>query len=418
MQLPFLRCLIMGRASVAAFAILSGYVNALKPTRQARTGQIDAMLAGVAKSAFRRTGRFIIPALLATTGSWLLCQFGVYNLGRVVDSHWVRDTSPRPSGSLPGALYDLFHALLTTWTNGANQYDRIQWTLTFLLRGSMLVYLALFATAYVSPRYRIWVYAGMFCYYWALGDGEPGRLSHSLFSSTLGGLWTTNADIVIRGTAVIGINIYAGLIMSELTHSPEVTEYVEARPVSFSVLSTSMIFAGLLAISFPEEHPEWAAWSRAMLRLGGYLFPHGAEFARFYPGLGAQLICLGVLLNGPAKRALSAAWPCFLGRVSFAIYLLHAPLLRTVLVWMLYGLSRRPPSPGKDEQGHPLPQPWVPLLSKWALVICIPVWYVLLYRLAALWVAHVEPFCGRVTNWIEERIFRDDSRVEKPISQA
>lgn len=162
----------MGRASVAAFAILSGYVNALKPTKQTRAGQIDAALSGIAKSAYRRTGRFMIPAVISTTLSWLVCQLGGYKLAKQVSSNWIRDTSPSASATFPKAFADLFHALITTWTNGANPYDRIQWTLTYLLRGSMLVYLTLFATAYIRPKFRIMVYTGLMMYYWRLGDGK------------------------------------------------------------------------------------------------------------------------------------------------------------------------------------------------------------------------------------------------------
>ena len=172
LQLPFLRCLVMGRASVAIFAILSGYVNALKPIKQTRSGNIDAALSGIAKSAFRRTGRFVIPAVIATTLSWLVCQFGGYRLAKTVDSAWIRDTSPVPSPSFATALSDLFYNIITTWTDGGNEYDRIQWTLTYLLRGSMLVYLTMFATAYVQPRYRIFVYSVMYMFYWKSGDGK------------------------------------------------------------------------------------------------------------------------------------------------------------------------------------------------------------------------------------------------------
>ena len=206
--------------------------------------------------------------------------------------------------------------------------------------------------------------------------------------------------------------------MAELTYYPEFTEFIESRPLTFSILPVTMIFLGLLSISFPEEHPEWTAWSAAMLRVGYYIIPKNAEFARFYPALGAQLICFGSMLSAPIKRALSSPWPCFLGRMSFAIYLLHAPLIRSVLTYMLFGFSRRPPSPGVNADGHPLPQPWVPLTSRWATFILIPLWYVFLYKCATLWVAHVDPFCGRITNWVEERIFREDSKSEKSVSQA
>ena len=206
--------------------------------------------------------------------------------------------------------------------------------------------------------------------------------------------------------------------MAELHFSPEVHEYVDERPITFSILSSSMIVLGLYSTSFPEEHPEWAAWSKGMLHFGRYIFPLGSEYNRFYPGLGAQLICFGVMFNTTAKRLLSTTWPCYLGKVSFAIYLLHAPLVRTLLTWMLFGLSQRPPSPGLNKEGKPLPQPWVPITSKWAAIVLIPLFYVILYRIAALWVQHVDPFCGRVTNWIEERIFRDESKNEKQTLQA
>jgi len=171
-QLPILRCLFSGRPSVALFVILSGFVNALKPIQQIRAGLIDDALSGVAKSAFRRTGRFILPAMIATTLSWLLCQFGGYGLAKGVEAAWIRDTSPLPSGSFLGAFIDLWQNLIKTWTDGGNKYDMVQWALTFLLKASMLVYLTIVATAYVQSRYRMLIYAMMYCYYWKFGDGK------------------------------------------------------------------------------------------------------------------------------------------------------------------------------------------------------------------------------------------------------
>lgn len=173
-QLPFLRCLFSGRPSVALFVILSGFVNALKPIQQIRAGLIDDTLSGVAKSAFRRTGRFILPAMIATIISWLVCQIGGYTLAKGVEAAWIRDTSPVPSASIAWAFIDLLENLIKTWTDGGNKYDMVQWALTFLLKGSMMVYLTIVATAYVQSRYRMLIYALMYCYFWKLGDGKPG----------------------------------------------------------------------------------------------------------------------------------------------------------------------------------------------------------------------------------------------------
>ena len=402
LQLPFLRCLVMGRASVAVFAILSGYVNALKPLKQTRAGDIDAALSGVAKSAFRRTGRFMIPAIVATTLSWLVCQFGGYNLARTVDSAWIRDTSPIPSTSFAAALSDLFSNLATTWTDGGNQYDRIQWTLCYLLRGSMLVYLTLFATAYVQPKFRILIYAIMYMYYWKAGDGET-PIYHSRNS--------TNSAL----EAVIGTNIYAGLALAELSLDSNVQSFITDRPIIVSLISSTFIIFGLYVVSYPEENPEWARWSMGLMNLGHYIFPQGSEYARFYPGLGSDLLTFGVAFNTTAKRLLSHSALCWMGKMSFAIYLLHAPLIRTVLTWMLFGISPRPPPP---LPGQNLPPEWIPIISHWAVIIIVPLFYIILYRIAQMWVLHVDPWCGRVTSWIEDRVFREESKAEKPGSMA
>ncbi len=174
-QLPFVRCLVMGRASVAAFALLAGFVNSLSALKKARHGNTDAALQGIAKSAFRRTGRFVAPAMIATTMSWLLCQLGAYRTATIVSSNWIRDTSPLPSSSFAMAFYDLFKNLGTTWLNGQNEYDRIQWTLTFLLWGSMMTYLTLFATVYVKPKWRMVIYTGLYYFKWKSGDCESSE---------------------------------------------------------------------------------------------------------------------------------------------------------------------------------------------------------------------------------------------------
>ena len=382
-QLPIIRCLFQGRTSVAVFAIMTGYVNSLKPIKQMRAGQAEASLLSIAKSAFRRTGRFIIPVAVATFFSWLMCQFGAYNLARVVDADWIRNTSPPPSASFAGAFWDLFRNLISVWTDGGNIYDPILWTMTYLLRGSVLIYFTLVAVVFVQPRYRILVYTVMELYYWWIGD------------------------------AVIGINIFAGMTLAELTCSPEFNDYADSRPITTEVLSACALVLGIIGCSFPEDHAEWAGWSQSMLDFGYYLFPGGAEQSRFWPALGSQLLCLGIMYNKTAKALFSSSFPCFLGKYGYAIYLTHAPFMRTTLTWMLYGLSVRPPSPGEDEEGNPIGQPWIPQTSPWITIIALPSWFFLLYRMAHLWVGYVEPFAARVTDWCEETMWRDDGRTEK-----
>lgn len=169
----------MGRASVAVFALVTGYINSLGPLKKSRAGNADAALTGIARSSFRRFGRFMIPAILATLISWLACQFGAYNIAHLADSAWIRDSSPRPSASFAGAFHDLFRSLIKTWVDGGNDYDKIQWTLTYLLKGSMLTYLTLVALIYVKPRWRMLILVGMFLFKWRSGDGKHPRRDYN-----------------------------------------------------------------------------------------------------------------------------------------------------------------------------------------------------------------------------------------------
>ena len=168
----------MGRSSIAIFAVVSGFVNALKPMKLTREGNTDVALSGIAKSSFRRTGRFVIPSVLATTASWLLCQLGAYKVAKVADSQWIRDTSPDPSPSFSAALYDLFVNLISTWVTGNNEYDKITWTLTYLLMGSMMVYMTLVATIFMRPKHRMLACAVMYCYEWLASDGKLPEADH------------------------------------------------------------------------------------------------------------------------------------------------------------------------------------------------------------------------------------------------
>lgn len=389
----------MGRASVAIFALVTGYINSLGPLKKSRAGNADAALTGIARSAFRRFGRFMIPAIVATLISWLACQFGAYKIAHIADSQWIRDTSPRDSTSFAGAVYDLFTSLVKTWVDGGNDYDKIQWTLTYLLKGSMMTYLSLLALIYVKPRWRMLILVGMFLFKWRSGDGK-----HPVHFRS------GEVDLF---PALVGFNVYCGILLAEVSIDPDVVDFMSEHPWFQAVTSSSLIILGFFFCSYPEEHPEWASWSRKMQDFARLIFPHNSEYARFYPGMGADALATGIMFNPTAKTLLSHRFLCYMGRLSWPVYLIHAPLIRTVLAWVLFGASVRP-SRGKDENGNEMPPGYLPLAKPWVVMFAIPLFYVFLYRAADLWQRYVDPWCGRVTQHFEDLVFRDDAKAEKP----
>lgn len=220
-------------------------------------------------------------------------------------------------------------------------------------------------------------------------------------------------DIII---ALVGFNVFAGILFAEMSLDKDVKDWADSHPYFRTIASAFCIVLGLFFCSYPEENPEWATWSDSLTKLGHWMFPSDVEYARYYPGLGSNVLTLGVMYNDTAKKILSNRFFLFLGKNSFPIYLLHAPLIRTVLTWCLFGFSSRPQN-GKDNEGHDIPPGWLPIASTWVCLVIIPLFYVFLYRVANLWANHVDPFCGRVTQWFEDLVFRDDARAptEKPV---
>lgn len=181
LQYPILRVLVQGRIGVSIFALVTGYVCALKPLRQIRAGDRNAAFASVAKSAFRRVPRLILPTCIATTLAWFFCQFGVFEVGNRIDSWWINFSSPNMIPYVGEAIYSLFSHLITTWTKGWNMYDHNTWTLLPLLRASMLIYMFLVATAFCKARYRMILELGLFLYCY-IGNDCKSQVTPSMFN--------------------------------------------------------------------------------------------------------------------------------------------------------------------------------------------------------------------------------------------
>ena len=166
MQKPFFRLVGQGPAWVSLFFILMGFVNALKPIKLARAGEMEAALKNLGVSSLKRSFRLFLPATAATILSWFICQFGAYETARQSDAYWLYTTSPQPSYSWSTAFIDLLQAIRKTWSfYPENPYDQPQWALLFLFQGSMFVFTTLLVTINLKSSFRVAAY--VLCYFWS-----------------------------------------------------------------------------------------------------------------------------------------------------------------------------------------------------------------------------------------------------------
>lgn len=174
-QWPFIRILFQGRIGVTIFSLVTGYVCALKPIRQIRSGHPEQAFGSIARSAFRRVPRLILPTTMATALIWFFTQFGVFEVANRATGWWLNYTSPNITPYVGNAVKELLMNIITTWTKSWNIYDNNQWTLLPLLKGSMLVYIMLIATAYCKSKYRMLIELALFVYYYVGNDCKSSQ---------------------------------------------------------------------------------------------------------------------------------------------------------------------------------------------------------------------------------------------------
>lgn len=162
-------------------------------------------------------------------------------------------------------------------------------------------------------------------------------------------------------------------------------------------------------MSFPSEYSQDAAWSRFLYDLGTNITPGHSELARFWPGIGAQILCASIMVSQTLRQLLSGELLAYLGGISFSLYLLHGTLMRTVLAWMTFGpaiLSGRdlvPPSGYYAQPG-----------DGWFLLI-LPLFLAFLMAVVHIWSVKVEPIFARATKNLEDLVTGGKESRKSPI---
>jgi hypothetical protein len=171
MQWPFLRAFYSGSFSVDEFVLIAAFVSAIKPLRQTRAYGHEEAMSIIAKAAFKRTFRLVIPVILMTTIAWLLCQLGAFTYSHDFEgSGWIRITTPARSTSFWASMVDLVSSNFHTWSSGSNNYEKNFWLMKTFYRASFFGYIILLSTTYVRPSRRFLIYAILYMYCWLVQD--------------------------------------------------------------------------------------------------------------------------------------------------------------------------------------------------------------------------------------------------------
>jgi hypothetical protein len=206
-----------------------------------------------------------------------------------------------------------------------------------------------------------------------------------------------------------GIPIFGGALLAELSMDVTIIKLASSRHTINRIFPFFGVILGLYMYSYPSKNPEWSGWSNTLSHVGMKIFPNGSELFSAWSTLGSLFVLSGVILSEPLQRYLSHPAFLYLGTHSFPIYLIHGPLLRSFLNWMLYIFVA--PEWYQETEGEVVVRVWARyhLPPAWKFVITLPVFFFVLLWLAQLWTAKIEPQCGALTQWLEDTICGNDT---------
>ncbi|KIW05037.1 uncharacterized protein PV09_04193 [Verruconis gallopava] len=357
-QLPFLRLIVAGPAMVSLFFIVSGYSLSWAPLKALHAregGGAEAALLRLSSATFRRAARLFLPAVVSSFLIMWCVLFGLYDRGQlaftVKDMPGYREPQPPLLRTLPWHVQfkDWMRAtwaFLNVWAPSKHTYDVHLWTLSVEFRCSIVLFAALVAFVRCRPLVRAVLLFAMvvYCHYsdywqgWLFFAGsflaqlkfiqEDGRAAASAASPGAALLPTAGA---------VAVENHVISLQEKPLPQPQPTLSTAFQRLSWpDVLRVLCFTLGLFLLSAPDYNFSHTA--------PGYIWLSQTLPPPTWPENWRILHCLGSFFavyavsstNTHLLRWLfSNALSRYLGRISYALYLVHGPVVHMLGFWLV-----------------------------------------------------------------------------------
>ncbi|KAI0404476.1 acyltransferase family-domain-containing protein [Xylaria palmicola] len=334
-QLPIIRLVISGPANVMIFFVVSGYALSLKPLTLIQKDQHLKMYQALSSSIFRRHPRLFVPAVIMCAPAPVITYLRGYGGGEGTPGAAIRPMNPPRFDGFGAQLGNYLKTILALSDvyspSGLNWvYSDSLWTLPIEFKSSLVVFTLLIALSRCTARARVVITLGVAFYsLWYFHWGE------FLF---VGGMLVVESNLRSPRSAP---SAEAGINAAEEGGG-------EARRVRLRrcaplrspglrrLFHVAAFLASLLVLSMPE-HGRGAAQSCGFQTLAGLVPAHfHASGAADYFWQPMAAVSLVLAIDGaPSLQGIFTTRPAqYLGRVSFALYLVHMLILHSLGLWL------------------------------------------------------------------------------------
>jgi peptidoglycan/LPS O-acetylase OafA/YrhL len=331
LQLPFLRLLFSGPPMVCIFFVISGYALSLKPLKLMRSHSWAEMSITMSSSIFRRGMRLFIPTTISTFMVLLLVQYNYYetNRGFAASDHyfpnikehhmWQADTFYEQFLDWAWRMFEFVHIWSFDQFGGSTGYDLHLWTIPLEFRASMLLFLLQMGLARVRTSIR-WCCLIMFCWF----SLRNQRWEMILFVS---GLLLAELDLIRIARRRSQSLSHASSPLP--TYTNILSEKARGVTKNSEVRKYSWYFVAVLALYFMSTPDEEAAETPGWQYLATWVPEWLDDKYRFWQGIGSIMFVLATNFSPTLQRPFNTAFVQYFGKISYAIYLMHGPVLHT-----------------------------------------------------------------------------------------
>ncbi|KAI0506882.1 acyltransferase family-domain-containing protein [Xylaria bambusicola] len=331
-QLPIIRLVVSGPANVMLFFVISGYALSWKPLNLIQNSEHVKMYQSLASSIFRRHSRLFIPAIIICAPAPIIAYLGGYS-DEGMPGAAIKPMNPPRFDSIWGQfahymasimpLSDLYGPGLVAWI-----YSDSLWTLPMEFKSSLVVFGLLLALSKCTMRSRIVITLCVAFYsFWYFHWGE------FLF---VGGMLAVEVNLWSRRSAtkkapILDEGAYDAATM-ETSLRPEGLQYSVCRQLFY----TTAFLIGLFVLSMPE-HRRHASDSHGYQMLSQLIpsrFHNSGAIDYFWQPLAAIFLVLVIDSARFLQAIFTTRLAQYLGRVSFALYLVHMLILHSLGFWL------------------------------------------------------------------------------------
>ncbi|KAE9986872.1 hypothetical protein Vi05172_g7973 [Venturia inaequalis] len=320
-QLPILRLLYSGPPMVCLFFVISGYALSLKPLKLMRARSWDNLANTMTSSIFRRGIRLFLPTTISTFMVFLMLRLNFYEGTREFanDQRYIRNINePHPDcwETFSIQFYDWCQKVFLfvhVWSwepfGGSTNYDVHLWTVPVEFRCSMVLFIVLMGIAKLKTWIRFVTLIGI-----AWFTYRNDRWDMLLF---LAGTFLAEIDLILAAKKASHSNASNGLLDPCNTRSKKYK-------------SISWIALGIFSLFLMSQPKEGFETTPGWVYLATLIPEWYTDKYRFYQVFGSILFVACTNRSKTLQKPFNTPFVQYFGKISYAIYLVHGPVLHVV----------------------------------------------------------------------------------------